>query len=421
MKRLLLFCMLFLLLGACSPDKAAAPKEGRQSIGVQLNQPKTLKGNIKPSATVSVKTWGSVYANTSNDRPHARLSTDVKKKVKTISIGKGISTDRQTLAGPVVAEHTAYTLDAIFTLQATDISSGKVLWHRKLGPIEGTSAKSIGLSLSKGKLYATAGNGEVVALKTTGDELWRINLKAPLRSGVVVFKDKLFVSSFHNELFALDIKNGKVLWQYTGERAATGFFGMGTPAVNASVVVMPTTSGRVNVFDPETGVLLWTEDMWSNRTFNPILDIPHITASPVIDKNTVYLIGNAGKIGAYRTDNGTSLFALGIGGRETPLLIGNGLFLISNQNKLIALDKKRGGLYWETQLTSKEENAVWFGPVAADNQLIVTSTEGDIVFYDIKTGQETWRDRQDSFVAAPVIADDTILLLTTDGDLLLYH
>ena len=135
------------------------------------------------------------------------------------------------------------------------------------------------------------------------------------------------------------------------------------PATADSVVVAPTTNGRVNAFDTETGVLLWTDNMWTNRTNNPLLDIAHITASPVIDNTTVYLVGNAGKTGAYLLKDGTPVFTVGLGGRETPVVSAEYLFLLTNKNKLVALNKRRGSQYWETDLSSFGKGRTWFGPV----------------------------------------------------------
>ena len=210
---------------------------------------------------------------------------------------------------------------------------------------------------------------------------------------------------------------GRLHWPQT----TTGFFGVGTPAVAKGYVLVPTTNGRINAFDAATGILLWTENMWTNKTFNPLLDMPHITASPVVDQQTVYVMGNAGKTGAYRLKDGTRLFTVPIGGRETPVISGKTLFAITNQNRLVALNKNQGVQYWSVPLTSAEKHPVWFGPVAVNNAIVVVSSNGDLVFYNIQDGQELRREQVKPFVKAPVVADGRLLLLTTKGDLLIYQ
>ena len=88
---------------------------------------------------------------------------------------------------------------------------------------------------------------------------------------------------------------------------------------------------------------------------------------------------------------------------------------------MTALNKKDGHIYWQTNLTSGDKDAVWFGPVAVNDSAVVVSSVGDIVFYDLKTGQEQRRDHQKGFVKAPIVVDGMLLLLTQGGDLIWYH
>lgn len=420
MKRLGVLFLVVLLLAGCAKDGPVAPKEGRKSITVTESVEKSVKSLI-PSSPKTIKQWPMALQTGSNDRYHALIEKDIREiqPLKSVSVGKGTSDSALTLAGPVVADGMAYTLDGRFGLQKTDLNTGKKIAYNRLAPDRDTAG--IGLALYRNKLYAVSADGLVIGMDLNGKELWKRDLKTNLRSNPVIADGRLFLSSAHNELFALNIRNGEELWRYSGDKEVTVFFGLGTPAVWGNIVLMPTTNGRMNAFDVGTGVLVWTENMWSGRTFHPLLDMPHITASPVIENKTVYVVGNAGKTGAYRLDDGTRIFSTPIGGRETPMISGNALFLISNRGQLTALNKKDGRPFWQTDLISNDKKAVWFGPVAVNDSVIVVSSAGDIVFYEIKTGREYRRDKQDGFVKAPVIVNDMMLLLTQDGDLIRYQ
>ena len=423
MKKFVFFCLISLALASCADKGPVAPKEGRQSVGSVFAEPMLSKNVVKLSPAESVKSWTFAYKNAANNRPHAKVSGD-KKLTHTVSIGKGINESNQTLAGPVVWGDVIYTLDSRFNLQATSLKTAKSLWRKSLGDITGTTAKSIGLAVYHKKLYAVAGNGLVVAMDLSGKQLWTRELKVPLRSVPVLDDNRLFLSSIHNELFVLNANNGKDLWHYAGERSVTNFLGMGAPAVQENIVVMPTTSGRVVAFDAASGMVLWTEDMWTQKTYNPILDIPHMTAAPVIEENGVYLVGNAGKTGYYQLSSGYPAYTIGLGGRETPSIAGNALYMISNQKELVALDKKQGKVFWKSVLVAqkdKDNQAVWFGPVIMNNSVIVASSLGDIVFYNAKKGQEERREKQKELFGAPVVVGETILFLTGNGSLLFYQ
>ena len=423
MKRLLIVCLSALLLVACADKGPAAPKEGRQSIVAEPDR--LIQTKEKPVLYKSQKVdeWRAINVNAAHDKDRVSVGGELVYQ-KSVSIGRGVDMQNQTLAGPIVVKDIIYTLDSAFNMQATDLKTGEKLWRKSFMKITGTQAKSIGLVSDGRKIYAVAGNGVVLATDLAGNADWIRELNTPLRSAPVVDGGRLFVSSINNELFVLDDNTGKTLWQYADERTITNFFGLGSPAVADSVVVVPTTNGRVNAFDVNTGVLIWTEDMWTKKTFNPILDMPHMTASPVIERKNVYLIGNAGKSGAYRLRDGISLFNVGIGGRETPIISGNALYLITNQNQLKALNKNQGEQFWSVALTPgkpDKEQAVWYGPVLVNDFVIVSSSKGDIVFYDPKTGAEVRREMQKPLAGSPVFSGDTMLILDTKGNLLFYQ
>lgn len=416
----LIFLGMLLLVG-CAQDGPVAPKEGRKSITMATENLEPATTPMKLSVPKMTEQWPLALQTGGNNRSHTSLNGDIRlaRPLKSISVGKGTSDSALTLAGPVVVNGTAYTLDGRFGLQATDLTRGRQQAYYRLARDRDTAG--IGLAVHQNKIYAVSADGLVIALDLSGKELWKKDLKTRLRSNPIIGNNRLFLSSAHNELFALNTQTGETLWQYTGDKELTVFFGVGTPAVADNIVLMPTTNGRINAFDAGTGILLWTENMWTGRTFDPLRDMPHITASPVIENKTVYVVGNAGKTGAYRLEDGTRIFSAPIGGRNTPVISGNTLFLISNQGRLMALNKKDGHPYWQTDLTSADKDAVWFGPVAVNDSVAVVSSAGDIVFYDIRTGLEQRRDKQDAFVKAPIVVNGTMLLLTRNGDLILYQ
>ena len=84
------------------------------------------------------------------------------------------------------------------------------------------------------------------------------------------------------------------------------------------------------------------------------------------------------------------------------------------------MNKQDGTLFWEKDLKELNKTADWFAPVLINNQVILTSSAGDILFLDTKTGQQKRQEKTNPLSKAPVLAKETMLLLTTHGDLLIY-
>ncbi len=408
-----------LILVGCADTGPKAPKEGRLSLDTyQREDVNMTSSSMRIGPLKKNEVWSSVYAYTTNNRPHVALPETVKQKWR-ISIGEGVSSNGVMQVAPIVVQDTIYTLDSHFVLQATRMSDGQRLWRKELPVSDRSVVKSVGLTRDKGNLYLVSGDGQIVSLDGEGKLNWEQKTNMSLRTGPVVVGNRLFVTSLNNDVIALDKRNGKMLWTLAGQGAATTFLGMATPAVSEEMIVVPTTTGLVNTYTVDGGGLRWSETMWHARTFSLIQDLPHVSASPVIDGKNVYLIGNAGKMGAYRLVDGRALWTKPIGGRTTPLVSGTALFLIDNQNQLKAMDTRNGHCYWDKKLSASD--VVWQGPVIAGGKLILTSSQGDIVWFDAISGEELRRDKIAPIGVAPVIVQDKMLVLTSDGNLYLYQ
>ena len=85
-------------------------------------------------------------------------------------------------------------------------------------------------------------------------------------------------------------------------------------------------------------------------------EVPQIVANPVIDNGIVYLAGNANLCGAYELKTGQTKWTIPVGSTVTPIVSGNTLFVLSNQNKLIAVDKRTGKLFWEKEMPNESKS-----------------------------------------------------------------
>jgi len=118
--------------------------------------------------------------------------------------------------------------------------------------------------------------------------------------------------------------------------------------------------------------------------------------------------------------DGTPIFEAGLGGRQTPIVSGNVMTFITNQNKLVALDRHNGRVFWQQDLTTDTAGAGWYGPVATDKGLIVASSAGDIVVLNPANGQVQQQTQVAPIAVAPVVAGGRLVILTQGADILIY-
>jgi quinohemoprotein ethanol dehydrogenase len=177
----------------------------------------------------------------------------------------------QWLTGGRDAGKTHYS--PLETIDRDNVGRVGFAWEYKTGTNRGMQATPI---VVDGVMYTSGVAGRVYALNAaTGELLWNFEPPLELRNargsccdivnrGVAVWNGKVFVGSFEGILFALDARDGKVLWQEdTLIDKERDYSVTGAPQVAGSVVVIGNggaeydSRGYVSAYDLETGKLAW--------------------------------------------------------------------------------------------------------------------------------------------------------------------
>ncbi len=146
-------------------------------------------------------------------------------------------------------------------------------WEYQTGTNRGMQATPI---VVDGVMYTSGVAGRVYALDATnGKLLWQFEPPLELRNargsccdivnrGVAVWNGKVYVGSFEGILYALDARDGKVLWQVDTFIDKTRAYSItGAPQVAGSVVVIGNggaefdSRGYVSAYNLDTGELAW--------------------------------------------------------------------------------------------------------------------------------------------------------------------
>ncbi len=424
MKKLVFFVALCLVVAGCADNKKMAPKEGRIAIrsrAVDEAELKNTSSQIHLDQGVRISEWAQAGYNAQNKIPHSDFKM-IGQEVWSASIGEGVSEDCFILTEPVVVNTVIYAVDSELVVTARSLKNGKELWESELPFADKENIQSVGLTYGDDRLFVVSGTGTLYALDLKGKLLYQIQTDAVLRSAPVVYEGQIYLLSAKNELIVLDAKDGHEKWRYKTMETSTNLLGMGRVAVQDDVVVVPFSNGEIVGLDTKTGVMRWSNTLLSYRMFNQIMDLTHVLASPVIENNLVYLIGNANRMGAFNLKTGEPVFVKELGGQNTPVVVGNAVLMVSNKNTLVAMDKKTGSFIWETPLVSKEdEKAVWRGPVLADQTAILVSSLGDVLGVDLKSGEKKIHFMTDELSLTPIFAQELMLILTNDADLIAYQ
>jgi outer membrane protein assembly factor BamB len=345
---------------------------------------------------------------------------------KAWSVGIAGSTNKRRLAAsPVIGGGKMFVVDTDGVLNAFDAASGARLWQRSFR-ISGEGGSSLfggGASFDDGHVFVTTGLGEVAALDATnGNEIWRVKPAGPLRGSPTIAFGAVFVMTQDNQIHALSIEDGKLLWNESGSSGQTGVFGVAAPAAGQGTIVAGYSTGEVVAYRYENGRNLWSDALARTSISTQVGVLTDVDADPIIDNGRVYALGQGGRMAAYELVSGQRIWELNLAGISTPAVSGDWIFTLTDDSRLLCIARSSGKVRWMTQLArfkneKKRKNQIfWTGPVLAGNRLWVANSRGTIMAAGVMDGTMSEFAKLGSSVSlAPVVANGTLYVLDDGG------
>ncbi|MBC6444778.1 MAG: PQQ-binding-like beta-propeller repeat protein [Alphaproteobacteria bacterium GM202ARS2] len=414
------------LAAACAQEQK--PLEGtRLSVLTRSNNQNAL--NVMPRKSMDVKlprliknkAWAQQGRNAAHNGGHLfwQGRNDILWQKK---ISSDDAAMHQLLLPPIVAEGKLFVANEDSTVIAMDAKNGTTLWQVALQQ-ENISLSS-GLAYSNGRVFVTTGFASVFALDAdSGKTLWEIQLDSPIRAAPTIITDKVLVQTTDNQLIAIDPENGQRLWSHLGIVENIAILGSAHPAANKNVAVVAYSSGEIFSLKLSNGAEFWKDSLSNLNQRESALPMNDITAAPVISDNTTYIISYAGRMTALDLRSGSRLWERQLQGQQTPWLSGQYLFLVTEDNKLLCIDREDGKAVWIKQLpvwkdpSEKDERILWRGPIVSNGRVLVMSSYGAIRRHNITNGA-LYDERQviyNPVLLPPIIADGILYILSGDG------
>jgi outer membrane protein assembly factor BamB len=153
-----------------------------------------------------------------------------------------------------------------------------------------------------------------------------------------------------------------------------------------------------------------------------------IDASPVIDNGQVFALGQGGRMVALDLISGQRIWELNLAGIATPWVIGDWIFTVTDDAKVMAIARTTGKIRWINQLPAfenprrKRGPISYVGPVLAGGRLILAGDNGVLVNIDPATGATQSQTDVDAPVSlSPVVAGGSLYILDDRGRLHAYR
>jgi outer membrane protein assembly factor BamB len=370
--------------------------------------------------------WPQPGGNPSKSIGHIALG-DSLSQAWSVSIGEGSSAQARLAAEPVVADGRIYTIDTRAMVRAFDANTGAALWSTQVRG-ENSPRETLfggGVSFDGGRIYATNGAGDAAALDAaTGAIQWIVKPGGPLRGAPTIGNENVYAVSQDNQLYALNAADGETRWTGSGSFELAGVFGAASPAFAQSTVVAGFSSGELTAYRYENGQVVWQDALARTGVSTIVGNISDIDADPVIDQGRVFSVGQGGRMVAVELITGQRAWEINIAGISTPWVVGDWVYVVTDQAQLLAVARASGRIRWISQLPryrdpeDREGPIFWRGPVLAGNRLILTSSRGQIAYVSPSDGTiQSTTEARTPFSLPPVVANNTLYVLDDGGRL----
>jgi outer membrane protein assembly factor BamB len=344
----------------------------------------------------------------------------------------------QLTSPPIVVADRLFVMDADATVTAFDSETGARVWRTELAPkikkrfrisisLSSTSKSQMGfgggVAFDQGRIFVTSGFGFVCALDAlTGEELWRVETSAPVRTPPTAYREKVYITTITNEFRALDQATGENSWTYQSFEEQARILSSASPAAAGDLVVAPFSSGEVVAFLADSGQSVWNETLVQQTRLTALASLNDIAGSPVIDRGFVFVISHGGRIAAIDIRSGAPIWEASIAGAQMPWVAGDFLYVVSVDGELVCIARSDGGVIWMTQLQryknekKSKRRIAWAGPVLAGGHLVLVSSEGKIIKVSPVTGEIAAEENiGEGSVISPIVANKKVYVLTEQG------
>ncbi len=264
--------------------------------------------------------------------------------------------DTQLHSAPAVGDKYVYVTDVDNQIFAFSKGDGEMDWTYQAIAEPARILKTAAPIVSDGTVYAPFSSGELVALNAdTGAAVWdqvlaqstRTNALSEIRDIAgrpVLYNGTVFAASHAGVFQAMNAKTGEPVWTVPAES-------LNSPWVAGDVVYLIDLQGELVCASRESGQIYWIKDLnaalpQSQKVSKGLFGmgggkkkiLPQWTG-PFMASNRLVVVNSLGQAVALDPKTGAQTASLNLGGAAfiTPIAVGDKLFVVTSDGKLVAI------------------------------------------------------------------------------------
>ena len=297
-----------------------------------------------------------------------------------------------------------------------------IKWHQKTGNGDnGLLNYKLSPFVNNNTIYVPNENGQLFALNLkNGSIIWKKKIEGNISSQPNTIYNTVIFGTRQGQLYSLDSKNGQKLWEVNIPSSLVS-----QPSIYDNYIFLQTHDGSISKYRATTGF-----NLWSQTNIIPSL-ILNYNSSPLIINNNVMIGTSYGTLLGYMLDidgsrtinipiaipKGESQAQRMVDITANPLIYHKFLVVASYQGALVVLNKDTGKIIW-----AKKSSVI--NNIAINNNIIYTTqSNSELIAFDIKNGQEIWKESILKYrkITAPTYYKGMIVVADYKGNIFFFN
>jgi len=303
------------------------------------------------------------------------------------------------------------------TLNVYDLEDGDELAEIKLDiPLSG------GVGGTEDVWLVGSRNGELIAVSASNNEiLWRTPVPSEILARPVVYNNSMvLVRTADGQILGVDIKTGKINWNYSKTIPALTLRGSSPPILSRNHFYTGLESGRLIAMSPIDGEVAWDVALTVPEGRSEIQRLVDIDGRSELYGRILYASSYHGRIAALDVTRGQFLWARSFSSNTGVSVGTDAVYSTDDRSHVWALDRNNGATLWkQDKLQARSVTR----PVIYKDFLVVGDFEGYLHVISRFDGGFVARERVDAYgiLVPPIVDGDRVLVLSRDGGLSAYN
>lgn len=260
------------------------------------------------------------------------------------SSGKGVE-EQYVFLQPLILKKIAVTASRDGVLNIISLTTGD-FEHE----IELDSIISAGIGGNEDVWLVATRDAYVIAVDAhKRRQLWKTRVSTEVLARPVIYKDSVIVRTIDGKIISLDVKTGKIRWQFQRAIPDLTLRGTSEPVIARDRIFAGLADGRLVALSPENGEVVWDVALSVPTGRSEIQRLIDIDGDAELYGRVLYAASFQGRVAAIDVDRGQFLWARDFSTHTGVMLDEKTLYSSDDNGYIWALDKSNGATIWKQE------------------------------------------------------------------------